>query len=62
MNSNASEKTRTFFETVKLFAEISIVFGAAFFFIGWIYLFGYFRVFGLRVSELNFTPQTMLVS
>jgi len=61
MNSNVSEKPRTFFETVKLMAEISIVFGAGFFFIGWNYLYGYYRIFGLRLPELNLTPQTMFV-
>ena len=60
MSSNATEP-RTFFETVKLLAEISIVLGVGFFLIGWSYLYGYYRVFGLRIVELNFTPQTMLV-
>src|SRR6266851_3634294 len=61
MSADIAEKPRTFFETVKLLAELSIVFGAGFFFIGWSYLYGYYRVFGLHLADLNLTPQTMLV-
>jgi hypothetical protein len=61
MNSTASEKPQSFFDTIKLLAEISIVFGTGLFLIGWSYLFGYYRVFGLRIIELNLSPQTMLV-
>lgn len=44
----------------KTFAEMSLLIGAELFILGWSYLYGYYRAFGILVSEVNFSAQTTL--
>lgn len=48
----------TFIQAIKALAEISVAVGAGLFLIGWSYLYGYYRSFGLSANELNFPLQT----
>jgi hypothetical protein len=49
------------FQVLKALAEISIVVGAGLFLIGWSYLYGYYRGFGLSAGELNLPLQAILI-
>jgi hypothetical protein len=51
----------TFFGFVKNLAEASVLLGAGLFVIGWSYLYGYYRAFGLSADSLNFSVDSVLV-
>jgi len=47
MDSEQTPKIQVFFELVKPLAEISVLIGAFLFLVGWSYMYGYYRGFGL---------------
>ncbi len=50
-----------FLSLLKNLAEASILIGAGLFLIGWSYLYGYYRAFGLSADGFNFSVETILV-
>jgi hypothetical protein len=63
MLKDTPQGTRTFdfLQVLKPLAEVSILFGAALFVIGWSYLYGYYHGFGLTAGELGFSYQIVLI-
>jgi len=51
----------TFFGLVKNLVEASVLLAAGLFLIGWSYLYGYYRGFGLSADDLNLSVDSVLV-
>ena len=51
----------SFFGLVKNLAEVAVLLGAVLFVVGWSYLYGYYRSFGLSTDSLNFSVDTVLI-
>jgi hypothetical protein len=56
-----SSQDATFLGIVKNLAEASVLLGAGLFVIGWSYLYGYYRTFGLSTDSVNFSVDSVLV-
>lgn len=61
MNTEQAPKLDNFLDFIKRLAEISVVLGAGLFLIGWSYLYGYCRTFGLSPDDLDFSIDSVLV-
>lgn len=61
MNSQQRPNEETFLDFIKRLAEVSVLIGAFLFLIGWSYLYGYYRVFGLATGDLGVSSYSVLV-
>lgn len=61
MEGRKEQNARTFIQGLKALAETSIVLTAALFLVGWSYLYGYYRAFGLSATELGFPIQSVFM-
>ena len=61
MDKGQDANRTSFMQGIKALAEISIVLGSALFLLGWSYLYGYYRAFGLSASELGFPLQSVFM-
>lgn len=61
--SSGSEQatTATLLEFVKRLAEASVLLGAILFLIGWSYLYGYYRAFGISADDLGVSVDNVLM-
>lgn len=61
MTSEQVPKADTFLDFIKRLAEASVLLGAGLFLIGWSYLYGYYRAFGLSADDLSPSVNNVLV-
>jgi hypothetical protein len=61
MTSDQTPESAAFFGFMKSVAEASVLLGAGLFLIGWSYLYGYYRGFGLSADNLNLSVYSVLI-